>query len=205
MGARAPGDHAGVVRPETPRERRSAQRSRRPADDLLSGKPLPIRARHFRPAADVPPRDARAARVHAAAARIEQRTEQHEAELRDAWYSSPPRGWWRGALPQWFALRGGALRRGQRPDWPAQPVVSGRIAPPMDPWTATMRSSAATTVWRRSTPPGCSSGSLRVERRSPRPDQGVDGAAPSPSTSRRAVVPSIRRPGARTRSAGLPG
>ena len=43
----------GVVLPETPRERRERAALEEDLETIsLTGKPLPIRARHFRPAAD---------------------------------------------------------------------------------------------------------------------------------------------------------
>jgi hypothetical protein len=78
----------GVVRPETPRERRERAALEEDLRTIsLSGKPLPIRARHFRPAADAYLLATRGPLAYMLRLReIEQRTEQHETELRDAWH-----------------------------------------------------------------------------------------------------------------------
>ena len=77
----------GVVLPETPRQRRERAALE---DDLrtiaLTGKPLPIRARHFRPSADAYLLATRGPLPYMLRLReIEQRTEAHEATLRAAW------------------------------------------------------------------------------------------------------------------------
>jgi hypothetical protein len=78
----------GVVLPETPRERRERAALEEDLQTIsLTGKPLPIRARHFRPAADAYLLATRGPLAYMLRLReIEQRTEQHETELRDAWY-----------------------------------------------------------------------------------------------------------------------
>jgi hypothetical protein len=78
----------GVVRPETPRERRERAALEEDLQTIsLTGKPLPIRARHFRPAADAYLLATRGPLAYMLRLReIEQRTEQHEAELRAAWH-----------------------------------------------------------------------------------------------------------------------
>jgi hypothetical protein len=98
----------GVVRPETPRERRERAAL---AEDLqaisLSGKPLPIRARHFRPAADAYLLATRGPLVYMLRLReIEQRTEQHEAALRDDWHelAAARRGDAERFRREWLAL-----------------------------------------------------------------------------------------------------
>ncbi len=77
----------GVVLPETPREREERAALEEDLQTIsLSGKPLPIRARHFRPTADVYLLATRGPLAYMLRLReIEQRTGQHEAELRDAW------------------------------------------------------------------------------------------------------------------------
>ncbi len=77
----------GVVLPETPRERRQRADLE---DDLqtipLTGRPLPIRARHFRPTAEAYLVATRGPLPYMLRLReIEQRTQRHEEELRDAW------------------------------------------------------------------------------------------------------------------------
>ena len=78
----------GVLRPETPHERRERAALEEDLQTIsLGGKPLPIRARHFRPAADAYLLATRGPLAYMLRLReIEQRTEQHEAELRDAWH-----------------------------------------------------------------------------------------------------------------------
>lgn len=77
----------GVVLPETPRERRQRDALE---EDLqtspLTGRPLPIRARHFRPTAEAYLVATRGPLPYMLRLReIEQRTEAHEAALRDGW------------------------------------------------------------------------------------------------------------------------
>ncbi|HEX4746812.1 MAG TPA: hypothetical protein VFU99_08020 [Gaiellaceae bacterium] len=77
----------GVVSPETPRERRER---RELEEDLrtipLVGQPLPIRARLGRPSAETYLAATRGPLPYMLRLReIEQRTETHETELRDAW------------------------------------------------------------------------------------------------------------------------
>jgi hypothetical protein len=79
----------GVVLPETPRQRRELAALE---DDLqtipLTGKPLPVRARYFRPAAEAYLVATRGPLPYMLRLReIEQRTEAHESELRDAWHA----------------------------------------------------------------------------------------------------------------------
>jgi hypothetical protein len=77
----------GVVRPETPRDRRE----RVALEDELrtisfSGRPLPVRARHFRPSADTYLLATRGPLAYMVRLReIEQRREEHESLLREAW------------------------------------------------------------------------------------------------------------------------
>ena len=77
----------GVVLPETPRQRRDRAALE---DDLrtipLTGSPLPVRARHFRPTADAYLVATRGPLPYMLRLReIEQRTEAHELRLREAW------------------------------------------------------------------------------------------------------------------------
>jgi hypothetical protein len=79
----------GVVLPETPRQRRELSALE---DDLqtiaLTGKPLPVRARYFRPAAEAYLVATRGPLPYMLRLReIEQRREAHESELRDAWHA----------------------------------------------------------------------------------------------------------------------
>ena len=77
----------GVVLPETPRQRRELAAL---AEDLesieLTGKPLPVRARHFRPSADAYLVATRGPLPYMLRLReIEQRTAVAEKSLREAW------------------------------------------------------------------------------------------------------------------------
>jgi hypothetical protein len=77
----------GVVLPETPRQRRERAALE---DDLrtipLTGKPLPVRARYFRPSADAYLVATRGPLPYMLRLReIEQHTEAHEARLHEAW------------------------------------------------------------------------------------------------------------------------
>ncbi len=78
----------GVVRPETPRERREHAALEEDLQTIsLTGRPLPFRARHFRPAADTYLLATGGPLAYMLRLReIEQRTEQHEGELRAAWH-----------------------------------------------------------------------------------------------------------------------
>jgi hypothetical protein len=71
----------GVVLPETPRRRRERAALEEDLRTIaLAGKPLPIRARHFRPSADVYLLATRGPLPYMLRLReIEQRTEAHEA------------------------------------------------------------------------------------------------------------------------------
>jgi hypothetical protein len=78
----------GVVLPETPRQRRERAALE---EDLraiaLTGKPLPTRARHFRPSADAYLVATRGPLPYMLRLReIEQRTAEHEATLREDWH-----------------------------------------------------------------------------------------------------------------------
>jgi hypothetical protein len=77
----------GVVRPETPRDRRERAALEEDLQTIsLRGKPLPVRARHFRPAADAYLVATRGPLPYMLRLReIEQRTDEHEEELREAW------------------------------------------------------------------------------------------------------------------------
>jgi hypothetical protein len=77
----------GVVLPETPRQRRERAELE---DDLqtipLTGRPLPVRARHFRPTAEAYLVATRGPLPYMLRLReIEQRVEAHETALREAW------------------------------------------------------------------------------------------------------------------------
>jgi hypothetical protein len=78
----------GIVRPETPRERRERAALEEDFRTIsLRGKPLPVRARHFRPAADAYLLATRGPLPYMLRLReIEQRTDAHEAELRALWH-----------------------------------------------------------------------------------------------------------------------
>jgi hypothetical protein len=77
----------GVVLPETPRQRREHAALEEDLRSIaLTGTPLPIRARHFRPSADAYLVATRGPLPYMLRLReIEQRTEAHEGSLRDAW------------------------------------------------------------------------------------------------------------------------
>jgi hypothetical protein len=77
----------GVVLPETPRQRRDRAALEEDLQTIaLTGKPLPIRARHFRPAADAYLVATRGPLPYMLRLReIEQRTDEHESALREAW------------------------------------------------------------------------------------------------------------------------
>ena len=79
----------GVVLPETPRQRRERAALE---DDLrtiaMTGKPLPVRARHFRPTAEAYLVATRGPLPYMLRLReIEQRMEAHETELDAAWHA----------------------------------------------------------------------------------------------------------------------
>jgi len=79
----------GIVLPETPRDRRERAALEEDLESHpLRGKPLPLRLRNFRPAADAYLAAARGplhymVRLH----EIELRTEAHEAALADRWHA----------------------------------------------------------------------------------------------------------------------
>jgi len=77
----------GVVLPETPRQGRERAALEEDLQAIaLTGKPLPIRARHFRPTADAYLVATRGPLPYMLRLReIEQRTEDHESSLREAW------------------------------------------------------------------------------------------------------------------------
>jgi hypothetical protein len=76
----------GIVLPETPRQRRERASLEEDLRTIpLAGRPLPIRARHFRPAAEAYLVATRGPLPYMLRLReIEQRTEAHEADLADA-------------------------------------------------------------------------------------------------------------------------
>jgi hypothetical protein len=77
----------GVVLPETPRQRREQAGLQEDLRSIaLTGRPLPIRVRAFRPSADAYLVATRGPLPYMLRLReIEQRTEAHEEELRQAW------------------------------------------------------------------------------------------------------------------------
>jgi hypothetical protein len=78
----------GVVLPETPRQRRERAALEEDLRTIaLTGKPLPIRARHFRPTADAYLVATRGPLPYMLRLReIERRTDEHEAALREDWH-----------------------------------------------------------------------------------------------------------------------
>jgi hypothetical protein len=79
----------GVVLPETPRLRRERAALEEDLETIpLTGKPLPVRARLFRPSAEAYLVATRGPLPYMVRLReIEQRTEAHESLLREAWYA----------------------------------------------------------------------------------------------------------------------
>lgn len=77
----------GVVLPETPRQRRQRASLEEDLQTIpLTGRPLPIRARHFRPSAEAYLVATRGPLPYMLRLReIEQRTAAHEAELAESW------------------------------------------------------------------------------------------------------------------------
>jgi hypothetical protein len=77
----------GVVLPETPRQRRDRAALEEDLQTIaLTGKPLPIRARHFRPTADAYLVATRGPLPYMLRLReIEQHTAEHESSLRATW------------------------------------------------------------------------------------------------------------------------
>ena len=77
----------GIVLPETPRKRREKAALEEDLRSIpLTGRPLPIRARSFRPSADAYLVATRGPLPYMLRLReIEQRTQEHEDTLRDAW------------------------------------------------------------------------------------------------------------------------
>lgn len=77
----------GVILPETPRERRELKALEEDlATITLMGRPLPVRARHFRPSAEAYLVATRGPLPYMLRLReIEDRTERHEETLRAAW------------------------------------------------------------------------------------------------------------------------
>jgi len=78
----------GVVLPETPRQRRERAALEEDLRTIaLTGKPLPIRARHFRPTADAYLVATRGPLPYMLRLReIERRTDEHGAALREDWH-----------------------------------------------------------------------------------------------------------------------
>jgi hypothetical protein len=79
----------GVVLPETPRQRRERAGLEEDLQTIaLTGKPLPVRARHFRPSAEAYLVATRGPLPYMLRLReIEQRTAEHEAALREDWHA----------------------------------------------------------------------------------------------------------------------
>jgi hypothetical protein len=79
----------GVVVPETPRDRREREALEEDLQTIpLTGRPLPVRARLGRPTAESYLAATRGPLPYMLRLReIEQRTEAHESQLRDAWLS----------------------------------------------------------------------------------------------------------------------
>lgn len=77
----------GVILPETPRQRRERSQLEEDLQSIpLTGKPLPIRARHVRPSAEAYLVATRGPLPYMLRLReIEQLTEAHETALREAW------------------------------------------------------------------------------------------------------------------------
>lgn len=77
----------GIVLPETPRQRRELAELEEDLESIpLRGRRLPVRARHSRPTAESYLVATRGPLPYMVRLReIEQRTETHETELRDAW------------------------------------------------------------------------------------------------------------------------
>ena len=77
----------GVVLPETPRQRRDRDRLEEDLASIeLTGKPLPVRARHFRPSAEAYLVATRGPLPYMLRLReIEQRTAEVESSVRSAW------------------------------------------------------------------------------------------------------------------------
>src|SRR5262245_58836264 len=78
----------GVVLPETPRQRRELAALEEDLDTItLTGKPRPVRARHFRPSAEAYLVATRGPLPYMRRLReIEQRTAEAELSLREAWF-----------------------------------------------------------------------------------------------------------------------
>ena len=127
----------GIVLPETPRQRREKAALEEDIRSIpLAGKPLPIRARGFRPSAEAYLVATRGPLPYMLRLReIERQVEDHEERLRTAWRISPRSV--TATPPPSTTLACGRtrcrLRRGERASRQAQPVVSRRVATPMDP------------------------------------------------------------------------
>jgi hypothetical protein len=78
----------GVVLPETPRQRRERAALDEDLQAIaLTGRPLPVRARHFRPTADAYLVATRGPLPYMLRLReIEQRTDAHQSALREEWH-----------------------------------------------------------------------------------------------------------------------
>jgi hypothetical protein len=79
----------GVVLPETPRQRRQRAALEEDLREIpLTGRPLPIRVRHFRPTAEAYLVATRGPLPYMLRLRaIEQRVEEHDSELAEAWHA----------------------------------------------------------------------------------------------------------------------
>jgi hypothetical protein len=102
----------GVVRPETPRQRREHAALEEDLQTIpLTGEPLPVRARFFRPSAEAYLVATRGPLPYMLRLReIEQRLEAHEAALRDAWLALADE---RGSEPARFRSEWLAHARGE--------------------------------------------------------------------------------------------
>ena len=125
----------GVVLPETPRQRRELAALEEDLESIaLRGKPLPVRARAFRPSAEAYLVATRGPLPYMLRLReIEQGTAELEDSLREGWEAlavdcaDEPERFRR----EWtVACAGTPVRRPERPHRPAQPLVSGRVAAP---------------------------------------------------------------------------
>ncbi len=115
----------GVVLPETPRDRRNLEGLEADLrDSPLRGRELPLRLRNFRPDAGSYLASLGGPLPYMARLReIDALTIEHEQQLAAAYEAlgRRRRGVGRGRTPL-------GLRRGERADRPAQPLVSGRVA-----------------------------------------------------------------------------
>jgi hypothetical protein len=120
----------GVVLPETPRQRRELAALAEDIETIeLTGKPLPVRARHFRPSAEAYLVATRGPLPYMLRLReIEQRTAGVEESVREAWGRSPATA---RAMPTASPRVDAAAEAwsfdAERPRRAAQPLVPGRV------------------------------------------------------------------------------